>query len=296
MQPSVKMDRWVAFCCLIVSGALLGLSTNLAKVAQGQGLPALPFLTWSVAGAAVLLGAFLLMQQRALRLDMRTSEYFLVAALVSFAAPNLILFSAVPHVGAGFAALAIAFPPLLTYLGALALRIEDFALVRAAGVILALIGATVLAYYKFQSPDAAALWIAATLAAPVFLAMGNLYRSLRWPPGASAEELAPGMLVGAFLLLLAYALLTQQPLAVDPATLPLIALQASAFALQYWTFFILQKRGGPVFLSLLGSVAALVAVPFAVFLLDEAWPKGLAVSSAFILSGIALLLRQPRPR
>ncbi len=43
-------------------------------------------------------------------------KYFFIAALVSVAAPNSVLFAAVPHLGAGFASLTVAFPPLLTYL------------------------------------------------------------------------------------------------------------------------------------------------------------------------------------
>jgi drug/metabolite transporter (DMT)-like permease len=273
----------------------LGLTANLAKLATGAGLNPLSFLAWSVIGAAVLLTGVKALTGRLPALTRRRMEYFFVAALVSVAAPNLLFFAAVPHVGAGFVAISIAFPPLYTYAGALALGMERFNTWRALGVVLALAGAALLAIYKFSAPDAATIWILAALIAPVILAVGNLYRTLRWPDGAKPDELAPGMLAAAGVLLLAAVAIPGLTLEVpldrkEPALL--IAVQALAFAGQYFLFFILQKRGGPVYLSLLGSVAAVVGVPIAVLLLGEAVPEGLAAAAALIAAGIYLVSRR----
>ena len=59
-------------------------------------------------------------------------------------------------------------------------------------------------------------------------------------------------------------------------------------------YFVLQKQGGPVLISLLGSVAAVVGVPAAVLLLDESPPAGLAVGGIMIAIGIVLLVRHAR--
>lgn len=277
---------------LLGTGAMLGVSTNLAKVAGGIGLAPLPFLAWSVAGAAAALTARGALRGRLAPLTPRTVEYFLVAALVSVAAPNLLFFAAVPHVGVGFVALAIAGSPLFTYLGALALRLEGFRTTRAAGVAAALAGTVVVTLHRLAAPDAAALWIAAALLGPVLLACGNLYRSLRWPPGARPEALAPGMLTAAALLLFAVAPLPGASLRVpldDAGPALLILAQAATFAGQYLLYFQLQRRGGPVYLSLLGSVGAVTGVPIAVLALGEAPPGGLAIGGALIALGVALL-------
>lgn len=285
---------WIALGCLVATGALLGLATILAKLSAGAGLPALPFLAWSVAGAAVQLGLVVVFGGGLPRLTARSVEYFVIAGLVSVAAPNLILFAAVPHVGAGFAALAIAFPPLYTYVMALALGMERFCPWRAAGVAIALSGAVLLAAYKFAAPQAPTGWIIATMLAPVILAIGNIYRTARWPEGARPEQLAPGMLAASALLLAGFALVSGTPVTLPtqvPGALPIVAAQSVAFALQYLLFFVLQKRGGPVYLSLLGSVAAIIGVPIAVLLLGEAWPGGIAMGAALIAAGIALVSR-----
>lgn len=290
---------WLGPLALLLStGALLGLSTNLAKLAGEAGLDPLAFLAWSVTGAA---GALLV--RGAARgtlpdVNRRTAEYFVVSGLVSVVVSNLIFFAAVPRIGAGFVSLAIAFPPLFTYLGALALRMEPYQARRALGVAFALAGAGYLAVRKLSAPDASLFWVALTLSGPVFLAVGNLYRTARWPEGATPEELAPGMLAASGAMLLAVgavaAVVPGVPegfsLAVGGGVpLGLVAVQAAVFAVQNLLFFALQQKGGPVYLSLLGSVGALVGVPVAVLVLGEKWPAGLAVGGAGIALGVGLL-------
>ncbi|MCR9255500.1 MAG: DMT family transporter [Alphaproteobacteria bacterium] len=287
------MPSWLIAClCLIGTGTMLGVSTTFAKLAANAGVAPLGFLTWSVVGASVILFVAAGLRRQFPPVNRQTAEYYLVAALVSVAAPNFLFFSAIPHVGAGFVALAITLPPLLTYLGALALRMERYRHIRALGVALALAGAGYIAVLKFQAPAAAGFWIMAALLGPVFLAAGNLYRTLRWPEGAKPDVLAPGMVGAAagllFLLGGVPGFTVAVPLQV-PAALPLILAQSTTFALQFLLLFVLQKHGGPVYLSLLGSVSALVAVPLAIHLLGEAPPDGLLVGALLIGGGIVLM-------
>ena len=55
--PLGQGEVLVAVASLLGCGALLGLSTNLAKVANEFGIEPLPFLAWSLAGATLLLSA-----------------------------------------------------------------------------------------------------------------------------------------------------------------------------------------------------------------------------------------------
>ena len=73
----------------------------------------------------------------------------------------------------------------------------------------------------------------------------------------------------------------------------LIFAQIVALSLQYLAYFLLQQRGGPVYLSLLGSVGAATDVPVAIFLLGEAPREGSAMDAAFIGIGIFLVSRKP---
>lgn len=282
----------VPLICLLVGGALLGISTNMAKYAGEIGLSPLAFLFWSIAGAATILLVIALLRHELPPLNKRSFEYYFISALVSVAGSNLLFFSAIPHVGAGFVALIISLPPLLTYLGALALGMERFQTVRALGVAAALAGAGVLAARKFSAPDASVFWILIALCGPVLLAIGNLYRTLRWPERASPNALAPGMLIAAVVLLGATSILPDFSLTVPLGgflPLGLITLQAFIFAGQFQLLFLLQKTGGPVLLSLLGSVGAIVGVPVAVFLQGESPPDGLILGASLIALGVALV-------
>ena len=149
-----RRPRLAPLAGLLSAGTLLGLSTNLVKHAADQGLDPLILLTWSVAGAGLAVSIVNAVAGRAPRPGRRNTAYFAIAALLGVVTPNLLLYAAVPRVGAGFATLAIAFPPLLTYLGALALRMESFDARRAAGVGVALAGAIYLAYRKVAAPEA----------------------------------------------------------------------------------------------------------------------------------------------
>ena len=292
-QISRNRNTWlIPFACLLTGGALTGISTNLAKYAGDIGLTPLSFLFWSITSAAFILSIVALVRHEPPPFSKRSFEYYFIAALVSVAGSNLLLFSAIPHVGAGFVALTISLPPLLTYLGALALRIETFNVIRATGVATALVGAGVLAVHKFSAPDASIFWILIALCGPVLLAIGNIYRTLRWPDKASPSALAPGMLIAAALLLGLFSMMSDFSIEIPrKGLLPvgLIAVQSCVFAGQFLLLFLLQKTGGPVLLSLLGSVGAIVGVPVAIFLQGEQPPEGLFLGATLIAIGVALV-------
>ena len=190
-----KQTWLLPLLCLLAGGALIGISTNLAKYAGEIGMTPLAFLFWSITGADVILFIYGLWRRELPPLNKPILSYYFVAASVSVAGSNLIFFSAIPHVGASFVALIISLPPLLTYLAAIVLRIEPFTKLRALGVIAALAGAGILAARKFSAPDASVFWIVLTLCGPVLLAIGNIYRTLYWPATLSASALATGMLI-----------------------------------------------------------------------------------------------------
>ncbi|MDX3894644.1 EamA family transporter [Pusillimonas sp.] len=288
-----KSLRLLPLLLLFGGGALLGLTTNLVKLAGGVGLTPLAFLTWSLVVATAALFLVALLRRDLPPVDSRSLRYYAVSALVGVAGPNFVFFAAVPHVGASFVALTITLPPLLTYAGAIALGMEGFQAARAIGVVAALAGAGILAVSQQAAPDADLAWAFLVLLGPLLLAIGNLYRTLRWPPGVSVQALAAGMLLAATLMLLLVGLMPGQSLAVPlnrglPALL--IILQGLVFAAQFQVLFLLQKISGPILLSLLGSVGAVVAVPVAIYVQKETPPAGLIPAASLIAIGVALVV------
>ena len=166
----------------------------------------------------------------------------------------------------------------------------------AAGTAFALFGTGLLAILKVDTPCAKTRWILITLAVPVILAAGNTYRTLRWSQNTPLDALAPGLLAAAAVLLLLVGTVPGSLAVPLNSAVPvlLITAQTAAFALQCFLFFILQDRGGPVDVSLLGAVGALVGVPVAIslmFLIGEAAPAELLAGSALIAVGVFLITR-----
>lgn len=288
--------RLMPLLLLIGTGLVLGVTTTLAKLAAQAGIAPLPFLSTSVFGASVVLLAGAARRRDPPPINRRAIEYYAIAGLLSLAAPNLIYFAAAPHVGAGYVALSLAFPPLYTYAGALLIGLERFVLSRAIGVVLALVAALVLAAYKVSEPDAELGWVAAVLLAPVILTLGNLYRVLRWPPGATPAQLAPGMLSGGCLILVLVSLGVPDRL-IEPSPINLriallVVAQAATFAGFYYLFFVLLDLAGAVYVSFTGSIGAVSGAAIAILLLREKPPGGLAVATLLTAAGIALASRR----
>lgn len=286
----------LAFGLLVVVGLFIGLTANLVKFATAAGAAPFAFLFWSTLGAGLVLAAAAALGGQLPRANRRTGEYFFMSGLLSLALPNFLIFSAVPHVGAGFAAISFAFPPLYTYALAIAFGLERFRAVRGAGILAALVGVVILAAAKTMSGDSAPVWIAATLLAPVIIAAGNIYRTMRWPQGAGSLSLAPGMLLGAALLLGLASLAATMPLSLPatPAALGALTAQIATFSAMYLLYFVLQKVAGPVYLSQIGSVGAISGAAVAILVLDESVPHGLVPAALLIGVGVFLLSKRSR--
>ena len=285
--------RTTPLVLLVAVGALLGLFAALAKAGTQAGWHPLAFLFFSLAGSGAVLSALAVRAGQAPRIDRRTLAYNLGSGLLSGMAPNALSFAAIPHVGAGFVALGFAFPPLLSYLMALALRMERFRALRAAGLGLAFLGVVVLVAGRIALGDAGLGWIALALAAPVFVAGGNIFRSLCWPAGATPLSLAPGMLIAATALLVPVLVAAGAPLLppLNAVTIGLLAAQIAVFSATFSLIFVLQSLAGPVYLSQIGSVGAAAGGAIAVFVLGEPAGASLFLATLAILAGTFLVNR-----
>ncbi|EPC01038.1 hypothetical protein L861_10725 [Litchfieldella anticariensis FP35 = DSM 16096] len=287
-----------AFGCLLLVGTFLALSLVVAKLADGAGAPRLTFLMLAMAGAGAVLAGIAALQRQPMSLDRRMLEYAAVAGAL-FALPNALAFLAVRHVGAGFISLSFAFPILITWLLAVWLSLERLRAMRLIGVLLGLAGGLVLATAKAGGgADGAWGWAALVLAMPLVIALGNIYRTLRWPTGASPVFLAALMMLGGALTLLPFALSFEpgqiRELAGSTTALRLLLVEIGIFSVLYLFYFVLQKLAGPVYLSQIGTVAALVGTLIAVFALGEAPPPNLGLAGMLVAFGTLLFHRGAR--
>lgn len=281
---------------LIVTGSLLGLFVFLAGIAMGRGWSPLAFLVWSGLGSALLMGLAVAATEQLPPLSTPLLRYALLSGLISFTLPNAISFLAIPHVGAGFVALCLAFSPILTYGLAIPLKLDRLSAIGAAGMALGLGGAGLLALSQVEG-GGGWFWILAAMSAPAALAAGNIYRTWDWPAGVSGRILAPAMVLtgslGAGLAALASGATLAPPDWSRAALEPLVA-QVLLLAIYYNCHFVLQRIGGPVVLSQISWVGALVGKGAAVVWLGERAPPGLIPAFLLVLLGVILVSKRPR--
>ena len=286
-----------AFGCLLLVGTFLGLSLILAKLADQAGAPRLTFLMVGIGGAGLILIGLSALARQPMPINRRTLEYGLVSGFL-LAAPTALGFLAVRHVGAGYLSMSFAFPVLFTWIIATVMRLERVRWLRLAGVALGLAGGLLLAAAKAGNVSASPGWALLVLAMPMMLAAGNVYRSLRWPANTSPLFLAGLMEIGAALMLVPCVLLLEQgrsgELLASRETTLLLWIEVAVFAVLYSFYFVLQKMAGPVYLSQIGTVAAVVGTLIAILALGEAPPPFLGLAVLLVAGGTLLFHRGAR--
>ncbi len=274
---------------LLASGTLLGLKLPLGKLASEAGIPAL-FWAAIVSAGVVLMLLPTQLTRRGLRLPgAEVLRYTAVSAVISFIIPNLLLFTVIPRVGAGYAGLMFALSPVFTLLLATVLGMKTPGRLGTLGIVTGLIGATLVSLTRGAAAGGPALgWLLAAAALPVALATGNIYRSRYWPAGAAPNALAFWGHAVATMFFAAIIFGTRQalPLAELAAIRELVVVQLLLAGLNFPLFYRLQRDGGPVLLSQVGFVAAAVSLITATVFLGERYSLLTWLGAAIIGAGI----------
>jgi drug/metabolite transporter (DMT)-like permease len=196
----------------------------------------------------------------------------------------------------GTVGLLTALSPVITYGIARLLNLEQGHPVKLIGLLLGLIGVTLLVMPNGLSEpgiERSGDWryTLLGLGIPASLAASNLYRSHYWPQGSDATQLAIGMLSvqGLALLLINAAtgsfeisLLTNRDAVL---TLALLSLFAGA---SYLSTFYLLREGGPVYLSQMGYVISVVTLLVGVVLWSESYDANDMLSMGLIFIGVLI--------
>lgn len=276
---------------LIVTGGLLGLTLPFGKMAVAEGVvPAVWALLISSGAGGVLLVALLLRGERP-GLGARKLRYFFITAAVSYAIPNLLMFTVIPYLGAGYTGIMFTLSPVITLVLSILLGVRRPNALGVAGIAVGFVGALLVATTRGEAGQPAGLvWVAAGLLIPVFLAVGNIYRTWAWPEDAGPIELAAGSHLAAAVLLFAFVLATGEAGSIAGlAGVPLLSvLQVASAAGMFVFFFRLQAVGGPVYLSQIGYVGAAVGLFSGVVFLGETYQVLTWIGALIIVTGVAM--------
>ena len=94
----------------------------------------------SFGAGSVLLAALLARGERP-RLTPHRLRYFFVTAAVSYAIPNLLMFSAIPHLGAGYTGIMFTLSPVITLLLSILFGVRRPNALGIAGIAVGFVGA-----------------------------------------------------------------------------------------------------------------------------------------------------------
>ena len=276
---------------LIVTGGLLGLILPFSKIGTAAGVPAIVWAFLISFGAGSVLLAALLARGERPRLTPHKLRYFFVTAAVSYALPNLLMFSAIRHLGAGYTGIMFTLSPVITLLLSVLSGVRRPNALGVAGIAVGFVGAVMVAWTRGEAGQPAALfWVMIGLLVPVSLAVGNIYRTVDWPEGTGPIELAVGSHLAAALMLLAGTLvLTGGGSLATLANVPLVAAaQVASAAAMFAFFFRLQAVGGPVYLSQIGYVAAAVGLVSGTLYMGERYQALTWLGALVIVAGVIM--------
>jgi drug/metabolite transporter (DMT)-like permease len=169
-----------------------------------------------------------------------------------------------PKVPSGILSLGLMLIPLMIYVLALVLGMDQFQLVRLVGILLGLIGVlfVVLPQASLPSPDMVG-WVLLGLLAPLCYAIGAILMAWLQPPAAKSLPLASGLLMASAVMMAAVMVVTDSWWFFEgrfatghKAVIGAMANQAVIFILM----FEIIKRAGPVFFSTSNYIATLAGV------------------------------------
>ena len=287
-----------ALALLLITGALLGLTPPLGKLASASGIPPLLWALVISLGAGVVLLCASLWRSNTLALNLHHIRYFIVVAAVSYALPNVLIFSAIPHLGAGYASIMFTLSPVITLLLSILLRVERPTPLGMTGIAIGFIGAVMVAATRGQvGQPAQMLWVLIGLMIPVSLAVGNIYRTMDWPQGAKPLELAAGSHLAAAAMLIVLVLHQEGAGSLRLlSNIPvLVLIQVAAASAMFAFFFRLQLVGGPVYLSQIGYVAAAVGLLSGVALLGERYALLTRLGAVIVTVGVIVTTKARQP-
>ena len=282
---------------LLITGTLIGLNFPLGKIAGEAGVSPLIWAMLISLGATLVLLPILLATRMLALPPPRVLRYTGISAVVSFVTPNLLLFTVIPHTGAGYAGLMFALSPVFTLLFASLLGMKVPGRLGRFGIAVGLAGASLVSLTRgFDSNGPGIGWLLAAMAIPITLAAGNVYRTLDWPKGVSPNVLAFWGHAFSSALFLTLLLMTRGTVPLNeiaPAAGAALA-QVLVAGMTFPAFFRLQQKGGPVLLSQIGYVAAAVGLIGATVFLGERYSATTWLGAGVIVVGIGITIAAQR--
>jgi drug/metabolite transporter (DMT)-like permease len=285
--------RLLPLALLLALGCIWSLGPSASKFAVTHGVAPAGLVFWQTAIAGTILLAVCRATGQRIVLDRRHLRYFLVMGGLGILLPNANMAVVMRDLPAGLMAVVIVTAPVITYLVALAVRMERFATLRAAGVVLGFAGAAVLVLPRGSLPSPDLLPVALlAFATPALWAATNVFAEAARPDDANTYALVMGTMYAAAAgaLVASLATGTFHPLwhgfeAVDMVIVGYGVVTALTFTL----FYTIIALAGAVYLAQVGYLVTLTGVGWGALFYGERPTAWLGLAVALVFLGVALV-------
>ena len=282
---------------MLLCGLAWGSTQLLSKLIVSAGHhPVGISFTGTVLGA-VALAAIVLVRGQRLPLQRRHLIFYAICGLTGTALPHVLGYTGMQHLPVGVMSIVIAMVPIMTYLGAVLIRMEQIEPVRSLGLVFGAAAVLLLVVPDASLPDPEkAAWLVLPVLTSLCYTIENIYIAKAQPRDIDPMQTMCGLFWAALLLLLPAVFFTGEVMvlgAFDLAEMSLLAMTACHVG-AYAGFVWLISRAGPVFAAQVGYIVTLAGVFLGIIVLGEqnsVWVWG---SLALMMVGLALV--QPRER
>ncbi len=293
---------WIAVALLFLTGVLYGLSYSLTGVSVANGVPFTSFvLLMGMGGAAVSLLLALIYGQPPPLSRAHISSYA-VAGISGYGVPFLTVgFVSGEGVPAGIISMLVVLSPILTYVGAVAFRLERIWWPRVLGFAVGIVGVALLVVPETSLPSRDLVpWILLALLLPVGYTTTSLATAIMRPPATDSLHFAFGFFFFGSLPILAAVAATdgwwwfEGPMdAGDWALITAIFVQA----LGIYLFVELIRFLGPVFFSTVNFIVALSGIGWGILFFGESHSHWVWLALLCLMLGVffVILRRRERP-
>lgn len=271
----------------------------IAGYCMTHGVSPYGYAFWQSFGPFVLLLLIQLLR-RDLWLAKSGALYAILCALFGIVIPNLLIYFASKRVPSGMLTVLANASPIFTYVLAILFRDERFSLARFLVVVFGMCGVAlvILPNQQFELFGIARGWLLLALLIPLSYAFSAVYISRFHPGNGSNLSYALWMLM--------FATLVNSPLAVInggyyalhihdlPSWLIIVEIILSTFG--YVLLFVLIKRVGAVYYTLVNAVAVIAGVFYGVVIFAQHFNWLMLLGVVIIITAILLLTKLQKHR
>lgn len=278
---------------LLALGSLWGLSPAFTKFLALEGIPPIGVVFWQTLIAGTGLLVMCRVRGVAIGLSRRHLVFYGVMGAAGVALPNSNMVFVLGHIPAGLMSVIIVTAPVITYVIAVAIRLEIIDARRAGGVALGFIGAALLVLPKGSLPSPEMLPFALlAFITPLAWALTNVYAEAARPPGADPMTLAMGTMFAAAIASLIAALVSGSfhPIWRDFGIGDQALIGYGLVTIvTFFLYFTVVSLSGAVYLAQVGYITTLMGLGWGAWFYGEEPSAWLWLAVVLVFGGVALV-------